>query len=826
MLEPTNISSIPSPLSLSTVPSLGGTTDGSNADTLLNLPTPSLAGLADGPLLNPGLAVTTPSEFDAAPELLISANVVLAAALAEAANTPTTSPLTEPKPEDNLLGLTLDQGLVSTALDSTLAPQDNTVRTAQNIGVLVGGRAFGGSVSASDPIDFFKFQLDANSDINLMLAGLTSDADLYLILDTNSNGIIDSGEILDQSQETGASVDAITFNNLGAGQYYIAVEQFSGSTGYNLYSAANPNGGIHAWQGDLRANAFELSSRHAYTVVSGNGNVDFGYGYGDVLDLSFASSNSVNYWNPVTANGGGVIYDPGNGGRAFDALGLSSGHQVLMEGLDGIMFRDGFLNLNSGVLPNDPLFGEQWNLHMMGVHQAWRFTQGSSSVLMGIADSGLGLSLGGSLHPDIDGQRTYGYGNNIDDDFTDSGTSHGTAVYGIMAAASNNGVGMSGINWRSDVLNIDVFGNDAYNLDTANQLMTDYATSTGRRLVVNMSLGAHGPGPGAMPALEQLIAQNQDNALFVISSGNDDDGFNSYPATLSQVYGNVMAIGASWGVRDAYGDPTEPGDRISYPGWWGSNYGYGLSLMGPSEVITTAAGLTSSGVGFGYYQNAPAGTPFNGTSAAAPNVSGVASLVWSANPYLSAGQVHSILQQTAVDLGFPGYDYEHGAGMVNADAAVRRAMALAGTPLRSSTAEAQSALALPLLASDALTIALPVDLVTQPTGSDAIALDIVAEATVTPSPVEESRASWDGFSRRFSRPWINGTQAVTPGFGDRPDTSTSLLSETVSSQANAISELALSQIAEVTFGIEDILGNSYHQAPWELEALTTNLLAA
>ena len=293
---------------------------------------------------------------------------------------------------------------------------------------------------------------------------------------------------------------------------------------------------------------------------------------------------------------GGVIYNPGNGDRAFDAMSLSSGHQILMEGIDGIWFQEGYYSFNSDVLPNDPLFDQQWNLHMMGVHNAWRFTQGSDDVLIGVQDSGLGINNNGQLHPDFDGARTFGYGTNMDDDFFGDDSSHGTAVQGIIAAAGNNGIGMAGINWNSDVAHIDVFGPDSFDLDEATSLMADYANSTGRRLVVNMSLSAG----VASPTLEQLIAQNADNALFVIASGNDDEGFNSYPALLSQLYDNVMAVGASWGAQDWHGDPTEPGDRISYPDWWGSNYGYGLSLMGPSEVITTKATDSGWNTSFGY----------------------------------------------------------------------------------------------------------------------------------------------------------------------------------------------------------------------------------
>ena len=74
--------------------------------------------------------------------------------------------------------------------------------------------------------------------------------------------------------------------------------------------------------------------------------------------------------------------------------------------------------------------------------------------------------------------------------------------------------------------------------------------------------------------------------------------------------------------------------------------------------------------------NSTYSSKFDGTSAAAPNVTGVASLVWSANRNLTAAQVKDILSDTAYDLGQQGYDKFYGHGFVNADAAVRRALAL------------------------------------------------------------------------------------------------------------------------------------------------------
>ena len=431
----------------------------------------------------------------------------------------------------------------------------------------------------------------------------------------------------------------------------------------------SPQSAAGSWyqQGSLKADRFTVDLNKALTVISGNGNVEYGYGRYDYLDLSNLFSNSIASWSPAESEG--VLFDTGNGARVFDSLVLTNGSRVLFEGLDSVQFADAIIDLS--VDPNDPLFGEQWNLHMMGVQNAWRFTQGSSDVLIGVQDTGLGYSsAAGGFHPDLDRDRLIYSSNNVSDDFS-SDDSHGTSVQSIIGATSDNGFGMSGINWNSNIYNIDVIGNntDDLGLTDATQNMINYANSQGQRLIINMSLSTG----GISSELESLIANNQNNALFVVSSGNNDNSSINDPAGLGNIYENVIAVGASWGKEDYYGQSVRLGDRISYEGWWGSNYGEGLSLMGPSEVIAAEADAPRLGGQFDFAEK------FNGTSAAAPNVAGVASLVWSVNPYLSATQVHSIMAETAYDLGAAGYDYETGFGFVNADAAVRRAMAIART---------------------------------------------------------------------------------------------------------------------------------------------------
>ncbi|BAU12562.1 hypothetical protein LEP3755_30920 [Leptolyngbya sp. NIES-3755] len=413
--------------------------------------------------------------------------------------------------------------------------------------------------------------------------------------------------------------------------------------------------------GSLRADLFRVGSDAIRTVISGNGNVDFGNGYRDLLDLSTIASTSVSFsW----ANQAGVVYNPGNGSRVFDAINFSDGRQILFEGIDTIQFSDGMIQLS--IAPNDPLFSSQWNLHMTGVHNAWRFTTGNSNVLIGIGDSGLVFDQTGAFHPDLG--RTFALGTQVIDDRRDN---HGTSVQGIIAANSNNGIGMSGINWNSNVLNVDVIREQVEDLSLSDgtRSMISAARQNGQRLVINLSLGRpESFGQNFHSDFEQVVRENPD-VLFVIAAGNDGElgreGIAS-PAILAQTYGNVIAVGAVWGTETSTGAPTLPGTRTSY-----SQYGDGLTLTAPAEVIAPDSFDLSGNIRFNFNGK------FDGTSSAAPNVTGIASLVLSVNPSLSAGQVKDILAQTSIDLGQPGYDKFTGAGVINADAAVRRAIALA-----------------------------------------------------------------------------------------------------------------------------------------------------
>jgi hypothetical protein len=116
----------------------------------------------------------------------------------------------------------------------TVSPDPgNTLETAYNIGTLSDTRTFTDAVSSSDTSDFYRFSLDNTSNLNLSLTGLSSDADVRLIQDVNSNGIVDDSDEIVRSAWGGSNDESIN-HSLAAGTYFAQVYQYSGDTNYNL----------------------------------------------------------------------------------------------------------------------------------------------------------------------------------------------------------------------------------------------------------------------------------------------------------------------------------------------------------------------------------------------------------------------------------------------------------------------------------------------------------------------------------------------------------------------------------------------------------------
>jgi subtilisin family serine protease len=280
------------------------------------------------------------------------------------------------------------------------------------------------------------------------------------------------------------------------------------------------------------------------------------------------------------------------------------------------------------VTPNDPQFASQWGHGASGAPESWEFTTGSTDVVVAVIDTGIRF-----LHPDLAGNIWVNPneipGNNIDDDNNgyvddvrgwnfannnanptdgDAG-SHGTRVSGIIGAGGNNAIGITGVAWNIRIMPLKVFPDgvdSAMSWDVIDAL--DYARDNGAR-VVNCSFGG-----SAYDSDEYLAFAELRNAgiLAVCAAGNgaEDNGtpVNTdvtpyYPSSYN--LDNIVSVAA--------GNQT---DGLAY-----------FSNYGAASVDLTAPGVnilsTVNNTGYDYE---------NGTSMAAPFVSGVAGLILSRKP--------------------------------------------------------------------------------------------------------------------------------------------------------------------------------------------------
>ncbi|MBH0122516.1 S8 family serine peptidase [Rhodococcus sp. CX] len=232
---------------------------------------------------------------------------------------------------------------------------------------------------------------------------------------------------------------------------------------------------------------------------------------------------------------------------------------------------------------------------------------------------------------------------------------HGTRVAGIAAAGNSNFKGVSGMAGDCPIMPIALVDNSISEI--ARGIV--YATDTGAR-VINMSFGGYPRSSVIEHAIE--YAYNR-NVVMCAASGNGNQGTISFPAN----HPYVIAVGA-----------TQNNDtRVSIPGSWGSNWGDELSVMAPGIPIgtTDVQGNGDLGDTRDYF------TRMDGTSAAAPHVSGLAALILSVESSLTPDEVRNLIERSADKVGGVGYPIQRkngrwstfmGYGRINALTAIRR----------------------------------------------------------------------------------------------------------------------------------------------------------
>jgi serine protease len=290
--------------------------------------------------------------------------------------------------------------------------------------------------------------------------------------------------------------------------------------------------------------------------------------------------------------------------------------------------------------PNDPEYGNQWYLKDfatankgVGIEAAWTHTTGSPSIVVAIIDTGY------TQHPDLPTPLPgYDFFDN-DADATDPGDTgcgkpnswHGTKVAGIIGAKTNNGFGIAGINQQSQIQHIRILGpcggdlaDEIKAIRWAAGLPVDgIPLNPTPARVLNLSLGDQAPcSTSEQAAINDAAAAG---SIVVVAAGNsslDLDLQQFAPANCN----NVITVAAT----------TSTGARASY-----SNFGSTVEIAAPGSSIrsTTVGGYAS----------------VSGTSFATPIVSGIVSLMLSANPVLEYNSVLALLSNPAVANSFPSF---------------------------------------------------------------------------------------------------------------------------------------------------------------------------
>lgn len=134
----------------------------------------------------------------------------------------------------------IEVGLLDDRLSTPPEFADSLFALDGNFGLL-GTSEVSDFVGNEDPVDIYSFLLNAPSNLQVVLGGLTGDADLELIEDFNSNNVIDSLEVFASSKQLGTQDEQINTDLLPEGNYFVRVSQFEGDTNYNLSVLASPS---------------------------------------------------------------------------------------------------------------------------------------------------------------------------------------------------------------------------------------------------------------------------------------------------------------------------------------------------------------------------------------------------------------------------------------------------------------------------------------------------------------------------------------------------------------------------------------------------------
>ncbi len=357
--------------------------------------------------------------------------------------------------------------------------------------------------------------------------------------------------------------------------------------------------------------------------------------------------------------------------------------------------------LQAQELPNDTNISEQWALAVAGLPVAWQVETGSSNpVTVAVLDTGFDLN-----HEDLSGRFLAGYdfcsktkdGNCSETDdnpgFGDPNNNHGTHVAGILAAAGNNNLGVTGAAYGSNIklLPIKIF-NDFGVGATIDSFAKGIRWAVGLEVegtpknqhparIINLSLGGsffnkdNTVNTAALEFMQDAVNDATfQGALLVAATGNTNQNAILSPAAADK----VLAVGSVDRNLKRSSFSNYSAEKLFGPGT--------VDLMAPGNGILS----TTPNNEYAFLQ---------GTSMSTPLVSGIAALILSHEPQLSPETLEQrLLAATYFDKKVMN-EAEHGQGILRADlafglpgpgSAVTVAVGSSGTPpLTSSLSSAE-----------------------------------------------------------------------------------------------------------------------------------------
>jgi len=318
--------------------------------------------------------------------------------------------------------------------------------------------------------------------------------------------------------------------------------------------------------------------------------------------------------------------------------------------------------------PPDSATGSNWAMSAVSAPLAWGCSVGDATAEIGVIDHAFDAT---ELAPNIIA------GSGVLGQYPTEPVRHGSEVANIIAAKGNNSAGMTGMMWNAG-LRLEDAGTRSPSVAQLGQLIEKLA-SAGAKVINfswNWNVPWNGPPPQdtvpfiwrqlkqMMPYLRQAEAGGY-LPLIVISAGNwpAKSYLTGYPILKDSFPNNVIVVGAS--TRPPFSRWVDASVQEE------SSYGSYVDVYAPGQDVTTHAATTAL-------------HSASGTSFAAPIVSGIAGLLGSFDPRLSASDIRQLIVAGAIASGYQitrGPGSTDSAPLVNAYESLRAAGRRAGAPI-------------------------------------------------------------------------------------------------------------------------------------------------